>query len=160
MSKKREQLIEQIFDAMNASQRLMKAQFLMSFSKLNLSPAQTHVLVTLQDSQPVSLKDLAARLYMTPSAVTQFVDALEKLGYVERTGQADDRRVVCVALSARGKEVMKRVNDWREAMMTNIMATFDDDELEMVTRLQTKIREYLEAYICPDTKKGEHPNGT
>jgi DNA-binding MarR family transcriptional regulator len=156
MSKEREQLFQQVFDAMNTTQRLMKAQFHLMFRQLSISPAQAHLLVVVQDTQPISLKDLAAKLYMTPGAVTQFVDALEKLGYLERTGQAEDRRIVCISLSKRGMDVMKRINAWRDKMMTNIVATFDDNELTVLAHLQQKIKQYMEENICSETQKGEN----
>lgn len=51
---------------------------------------------------------LARQLSMSPAALTNRLDALERRGYVERTHDRDDRRKVVATLTRAGSEVWKR----------------------------------------------------
>lgn len=51
------------------------------------------------------LGKIGARLQVHPTSVTNTIDGLQKLGYVERTRHADDRRKWLASITARGREV-------------------------------------------------------
>jgi DNA-binding MarR family transcriptional regulator len=53
---------------------------------------------------------LASQLGMSPAAMTNRLDALERLGYVERRHDRDDRRKVVATLTAAGLEI------WQQAL--------------------------------------------
>jgi DNA-binding MarR family transcriptional regulator len=53
---------------------------------------------------PQSIKDMAVRFSMTPSAATQLVNGLVKDGYLVRTENIWDRRKVGVDLTVKGKK--------------------------------------------------------
>src|SRR5436190_8455917 len=57
----------------------------------DMSVAQVRALYALRE--PLSMRELAERLYLDPSNLTALVDRLEELGLVERRADADDRRV-------------------------------------------------------------------
>ncbi|HWD80140.1 MAG TPA: MarR family transcriptional regulator [Kribbella sp.] len=51
---------------------------------------------------------LARQLNMSPAALTNRLDALERRGYVERTHDRDDRRKVVATLTPQGNELWER----------------------------------------------------
>ncbi|TQJ05953.1 DNA-binding MarR family transcriptional regulator [Kribbella jejuensis] len=51
---------------------------------------------------------LARQLGMSPAALTNRLDALERRGYVERTHDRDDRRKVVATLTPEGNELWER----------------------------------------------------
>lgn len=56
------------------------------------------------DTGAVSHRELAARVGITPATLTPVVDALERGGELTRDRDPDDRRVVRLAITARGRE--------------------------------------------------------
>ncbi|WP_427892578.1 MarR family winged helix-turn-helix transcriptional regulator [Kribbella sp. GL6] len=52
--------------------------------------------------------ELARQLRMSPAALTNRLDALERRGYVERTHDRDDRRKVMATLTPAGRELWER----------------------------------------------------
>ena len=54
------------------------------------------------------LGKIGARLQVHPTSVTNLVDGLEKLGYVERTPHPRDRRTTLAAITASGREAADR----------------------------------------------------
>lgn len=71
-----------------------------------LSLAQLRVCMILQPgARPMSV--ISDELRVSLSALTQIADRLERMGYVERICEADDRRVKHLQLTVNGMEMMR-----------------------------------------------------
>lgn len=77
----------------------------------NITLAQIKIFCVIADQypRPLMLKDIATHLNLTPGAVSQTVDTLSVLGFLERNSQPNDRRSVAISLSAEGKRKMDEV---------------------------------------------------
>ena len=58
---------------------------------------------------PSTMKDLAEQMMFLPHAAVQLVNRLQKLGLVERTPSASDRRSVLLTLTADGEALLERL---------------------------------------------------
>jgi MarR family transcriptional regulator, organic hydroperoxide resistance regulator len=76
-----------------------------------LSPVSAWALVQLDPDQPISQKELAARLKCNPSTVVDPTDRLEEAGLVVRRARSSDRRVNVLTVTASGAAVRKRLID-------------------------------------------------
>lgn len=66
-------------------------------------PAHSGVFAHI-DLAGTRLTELAARANMTPQAMGELVDDLERLGYVERQPDPTDRRAKLIVLTTRGRD--------------------------------------------------------
>jgi DNA-binding MarR family transcriptional regulator len=57
-------------------------------------------------AEPLAMKDLAEELLLQPHAAVQMVDRLQKLDLAERRASPLDGRVVLVALTERGEDLL------------------------------------------------------
>jgi DNA-binding MarR family transcriptional regulator len=73
----------------------------------NMSVAQVRALYALRE--PLSMRELAERLYLDPSNLTALVDRLEELGLVERRADADDRRVKRLVITPKGARLADEI---------------------------------------------------
>jgi DNA-binding MarR family transcriptional regulator len=74
------------------------------------------------------------------SSATQMADRLVKLGLVERMSDPGDRRLVRVALSARGRDLLRRREAaWREGMGKALEALTDDECATLVRLLERAV---------------------
>src|SRR5688572_13973661 len=71
-------------------------------AKLELSPAQCHVLHLIDPERPVPMKELAGTLACHASNVTGPVDRLESRGLIRRRPSPADRRVKVLVLTPSG----------------------------------------------------------
>lgn len=69
-----------------------------------LSFAQWHLLRRLAECDELPAGKLATEADLTPASVTQMLDHLAEVGYVERVRSATDRRVVLNRLTPAGHE--------------------------------------------------------
>jgi MarR family transcriptional regulator, organic hydroperoxide resistance regulator len=76
-----------------------------------LSPVSAWALVQLDPDDPISQKELSARLRCNPSTVVDPTDRLEDAGLVRRKADRDDRRVNVLLVTARGKRVREKLID-------------------------------------------------
>lgn len=87
----------------------------------DLRPSHGNVLEQLELEDGVRLTDLAARAGMTPQSMGQLVDDLERLGYLERSPDPEDRRAKRIHLTARGKENVRVAARVAEAMERDLI---------------------------------------
>jgi MarR family transcriptional regulator, organic hydroperoxide resistance regulator len=75
----------------------------------DMSIAQVRALYALRE--PLSMRELAERLYLDPSNLTALVDRLEDLGLVERQADAGDRRVKRLVITPKGVRLSEQIID-------------------------------------------------
>jgi MarR family transcriptional regulator, organic hydroperoxide resistance regulator len=114
----------------------MKQQSQRAAAEFEMSVAQVRALYELRE--PLSMRELAERLYLDPSNLTALVDRLEELGLVERTADAGDRRVKRLVITTRGSELSQEIVDSVFAE-SPVFGVLDDREqrdlLDLLTRL-------------------------
>ncbi len=72
---------------------------------------------------PLTLGALATAEQVRPPTITRLVDKLERAGLVERTTDADDRRIARIAATARG---VKLLHDGRRRRVASLAAALAD----------------------------------
>ncbi|MGA3184965.1 MAG: MarR family transcriptional regulator [Candidatus Dormibacteria bacterium] len=102
---------------------------------------QMHALHTIAQRGAVTMGELAGCLDAASlSSATQMSDRLVKLGLVERMSDPDDRRLVRVALSPRGQElVTRRETAWREGVGRLLQGLTDEECATLVGLLKRAI---------------------
>ena len=78
--------------------------------KLNLSISEFRCLRSFYIDTTLSVKELASRMNLTSSRLTRIIDGLVAKNFVTRTINAEDRRVMDVALTKDGFSVTRRLN--------------------------------------------------
>jgi DNA-binding MarR family transcriptional regulator len=82
-----------------------------------LTGPQVWAVKVLSESSPVRVSDLARRMYLHPSTVVGILDRLESVGLVLRTRSTEDRRVVTVSLTERGKQLVARTPEVAQGLL-------------------------------------------
>lgn len=102
-----------------------------------IAPHRFSVLARLHD-QPRTLGDLAAIEQVSAPSMSRTVGQLCDLGYVVRSPDPDDGRLVRLSLSEQGREVVQRERAVRDAWMTarlEGLSPADRDTLRRATDL-------------------------
>ncbi|MFS8131049.1 MAG: MarR family winged helix-turn-helix transcriptional regulator [Candidatus Dojkabacteria bacterium] len=119
------------------------------FAELNLSRKQIIFLFLIAKSKDgVTSKDLSIFLFISPGAVTQFIDRLIEMNLVKREEDPADRRSIKITLTDYAKS---KFNEFRKGYVTSITPFFDklsDEELIQLTGLLNKL-------ALPDNIKAE-----
>ena len=86
-----------------------------------------------------NMSSIAAKLKITVGSLTTSMNSLVKKGYVKRERGEEDRRVVYISLSDKGKKAFIHHARFHKEMITSIMDEFDDDEKRILIRGLTKL---------------------
>lgn len=86
----------------------------------------------------VSITELSEHIEVSKPAVSQFVNALEEKGLVERVTTKKDRRVVYVAYTEAGYELVKNMRHVMNARVEAILDKMGDEDAAEFLRLFDK----------------------
>lgn len=140
---------------MSVSQRLIHAHFQRAFAAQDLSVSQLHLLKIIMENQPVNFKSLAGKMYMTPGAITQLVDALDARGYIIRSPDERDRRITNISISDSAYQKMEGFKKAREQIFHDATAALDVGELQTLLTVHQKMLAYFEAQNNKERMKKE-----
>lgn len=105
------------------SQREFLLNLSKDLSRGNISFSQFYLLSYLTTSRELTMTDIARKMGHSTAAATGLVDRMEKLGYVERSHAADDRRKVMVRITQKGIELVARL---RSALQTRVAEAMEE----------------------------------
>jgi DNA-binding MarR family transcriptional regulator len=121
-----------------------------------LTVPQFRMLVVLDAGGPVNLSGLAEQLAVNPSTALRMVDRLCAVGMVERTQDPGDRRLVVLAATAAGRQVVRQVTERRQAEITRIVSAMAVDHRgAMIEALEAFARAAGEEQIDPAAYAGQ-----
>lgn len=108
-----------------------------------MAPAQLGALRKLWKSDGVTNTELGEQLSLKTSTVTALIDRMERDGFVFRERNKEDRRVVNIRLTEKGKELKGSVPDLESVIIDRLRAEFSEAELHELMRLLDKVSEAL-----------------
>ena len=101
------------------------------------------ILEYLSREEESKMTELARVINVTTAATTGIVDRLVRDGYVKRSYEPKDRRVVKIKLTAKGSEVLKKINSQRHQMAMRIFDKITPHERDEYLRILLRIQDIL-----------------
>lgn len=98
------QTANQLLDALNSLQRAWEAAWRQICEEADLHPSQAQALLYLAGRGAIPMQELSRGLCVAPSTATRLVEQMEKVNWVVRSGDPEDRRRVLIQLLARGED--------------------------------------------------------
>ena len=110
-----------------------------------ISSTQLHVLFLLVNHGPIPMGRLADLLDVSLPNVTGIIERMVERGFVERTRQSDDRRVVEVAATAAGRETVEEIDMIRRGQVAAVVSRLTAEQQRRALRTFTELRLAAEA---------------
>jgi DNA-binding MarR family transcriptional regulator len=82
--------------------------------------------------QPLSNAQLARRAYMTPQSMSEVIEALEQRGLITRNAHPNHRRVLPVALTAKGRRVLAECEEAVDELEDEMLSALSRRERDAV----------------------------
>ncbi|MFJ5265081.1 MarR family winged helix-turn-helix transcriptional regulator [Streptomyces sp. NPDC088387] len=118
---------------------------LVAVAGVPLDRAATGVLRQIADGEPRRPGELAARLGVEASHVTRTVQQLQRVGYVSRVPDPDDRRAQRIELTEEGGRAIARIRDAGARGMQQALADWTPEELrQFATLFHRMVDDFLE----------------
>ena len=122
---------------MRLAAHLERAQAVSSAVK----PGQFQVLAALRrrDPQPLNATELAHAAVLTSGAMTAVLDRLEEQGLIRRQMDDDDRRARRITITEKGRSLIDRALEQRQAQHRALNAVLSIDEREALSAILRKL---------------------
>lgn len=101
----------------------------------------SHILVLSQirEHGPQMQSHLAKKLGYTPGAMTGIADKLTKEGYAKREYDTTDRRVILLALTNKGEELLQEAQKQGKKMREDLYSILTEEETRQMLSIQRKL---------------------
>ena len=113
----------------------------------DVSATQGHVLGILTEGGALAVNDLAARLYLDKSTASRVAAGLEGKGYLSRTRDAGDGRIVRLSASPAGQALWRRIEADLASHYAELLSDFDPEVRTAMTRLLSRLARSFAARI-------------
>lgn len=113
-----------------------------TLGEFGLTSGRFHLLMLLKRQEPIhalSPSELAKRTGVTRGTMTQFIDAIEKDGFVKRVEDPKDRRGMLVELTEKGEDVLKKILPIHISRMEHYTRVLDSNERKMMIQIMMKM---------------------
>ena len=129
---------DQLFDALVDLARNYRTALGAALNDLDIYPGQEQLLFALEKSGPLPPSQLAEMLGVRPPTVTKMVSRLSAKDLVVKTKQADDGRMVVIALTDAGDGIMKQLAKRKKRVEKVLLGGLSKEESKNLRRLLEK----------------------
>jgi len=112
----------------------------------DISVKEVHTIDAIGLYHKKTSSEVAQELMVTVGTLTVAVNNLEKKGYVERIRSEDDRRVVKLGLTHKGKLVYRVHQHFHREMISNVLKGMSKEEGQTLAKALQNLHDFLEEF--------------
>lgn len=112
-----------------------------TFNDLTIKEMHAIDAITMHDHQTIS--QVADRLHLTPGTMTSMADRLIRKGYVERIRDQNDRRIVRLTLTKRGRVLYRAHRAFHNMMVKSFLQGMNDEEMKVVKKALQNLEDFV-----------------
>lgn len=102
-----------------------------------------HVIEAIGTEEAKNMTSVARTLDVTTGTLTISVNSLVKKGYVDRVRSEEDRRVVLISLSEKGKRAYLHHRKFHDQMIGVVVEELTDEEQQVLERALRKLNQFF-----------------
>lgn len=106
-----------------------------------------HVIEAIGMGEAKNMTSVARSLDVTTGTLTIAVNSLVKKGYVDRARSEEDRRVVLISLSEKGKKAYLHHRDFHDRMINAIVEELTEEEQQVLGKALTKLNQFFKGSL-------------
>ncbi len=109
----------------------------------NITLNEAHVIEAIGESGESNMTAVAKALDVTTGTLTISVNSLVRKGLVNRERSEEDRRVVLVSLTEKGRELNRLHTQFHDRMISEITDKLDEEEIRTLARALDKLNDFF-----------------
>ncbi|OGL39726.1 MAG: hypothetical protein A3C43_05170 [Candidatus Schekmanbacteria bacterium RIFCSPHIGHO2_02_FULL_38_11] len=111
--------------------------------KFDFNLSQLKALSAFKEDKDYTMGELSRNIQVAMPSMTEMIDGLEEVGIVERWRDPDDRRVVRVKLTEKGKKMRKEFMERRREELENIFSKLSSEDWDELIKNLEKASQIL-----------------
>ena len=121
----------------------VEAQAVITEEFKDITNNDMHIIEAVGIDEPRNMSEIAKRLCGTVGTRTTNMNGLEKKGYIRRKRSTEDKRVVLVTLTERGRKAFFHHRDFHKNMIKSVVVGLDEDEKRLLYRCLVKLDKFF-----------------
>lgn len=121
---------------------------------VHLERARFSVLAWVSERGPASLSDVAQGARLDMSTASRHIAQLERMGFVRRAADPNDRRVVALAVTAEGADIVGRLRRGWQLGLSEMLSGWPAEERRDLARYLTRLADDVVRYSDEDPGRG------
>lgn len=109
-----------------------------------LSVAEMHTLVAVGRHEAKTMGTIAGELLINVSTLSIAINKLEKKGFVRRIRMEDDRRVVRIELTEKGRDALAQHEEFYYKLVEEVSSQMDEDEKKLFIQSLENMARFFE----------------
>lgn len=105
-----------------------------------------HVIEAIGLSEPKNMSTIAKKLSVTVGTLTIAMNSLVKKGYVLRERGQEDRRVVYISLSEKGRRAYEHHSQFHQEMINGVISALEPDEINALVKALEKLNQWFRTF--------------
>jgi DNA-binding MarR family transcriptional regulator len=143
-----DQVVETILYLYTESRRITKELA----RRADLTGPQLTVVKLLEQIGDLSLSELSERIRAQNSTVTGIIDRMEREGLVTRERSREDRRVVYIKLTAKGRDLAQEIPVEPMEIFRGALESLSAQEMKELMRILTKVAKRVRSIVKIETE--------
>ena len=113
----------------------------------DISNNDMHIIEAIGKNEAKSISTVAKLLSVTVGTLTIAINSLVKKGYVNRMRSEEDRRVVLISLTRKGKKAHYHHEQFHEKMIQATLQGIDEKQTEILIHALQNLKEFFMGYV-------------
>lgn len=105
-----------------------------------------HIIEAIGMDEPKNMSSIAKQLSVTVGTLTIAMNSLVKKGYVYRERSEEDRRVVYIYLSEKGRRAYEHHARFHQEMIQSVLEHMDPEETKVLIRALTDLNKWFRSF--------------
>ena len=112
----------------------------------NISVNDMHIIEAIGTGEPKNMSTVAKLMSVTVGTLTIAINNLVKKGYVSRVRSEQDRRVVLIFLTEKGKRAYQHHREFHDGMVKALVEGLDEGQQKILVKSLLNLRTFFDSY--------------
>ena len=135
---------KKFIEVMFKNSRMLREEMRYSSNIAHLSMLQIHTLSFLKQKKNAQMSEIAENFHIELPSATSLLNKLVALQLVERQADEKDRRMVRIALTKAGHDILKKAMEEKLTHIEHMLSYLTESEQHELLRLLEKLNERIE----------------
>lgn len=113
------------------------------FGQYDLKPGQAGILLILNKEGEMSQRELSEKMNLTQPSITAAIQKMERQGYIRRTPDSRDQRMLRLSLTEKSRALIQRAKEDTARLEETMLTGISLEERLLLRRILTQMRENL-----------------
>ena len=112
----------------------------------DISVNDMHIIEAIGEREPKNMSSVAKIMSVTVGTLTIAINSLVKKGYVHRERSEEDRRVVLISLTEKGKKANAHHMKFHDGMIQAVLKDLNEEQQEVLVKALMNLRTFFDSY--------------